>query len=293
MRKPKMGGGKRLHVFIKGNDDVRDSLLSSREGGKMVRRGLRELIRDKYLGDFNIETDHEPCGRFDLLLQQLGGSTFAEDLSKAGLDIDGNFLAAQFQSRLFEEAPDLIVFSIQSEVDHDMWRHRQKGYFFCPPPRWEQVWSPYQKEWFLEQFSTMGLIEVHQFKENFIRLIKAVKERLDAHIIVYNRSSMDPDDHTHNYHGLEETLALRIHKFNLALMEISVLEGISIIDVDRLTAEFDGRGGRHALKALHFTICQEFLRVLEDIGFFENRPLVMQMGRRGNQDALEARNAVH
>ena len=132
-----------------------------------------------------------------------------------------------------------------------------------------------------------------QFKENFIRLIKAVKERLDAHIIVYNRSSMDPDDHTHNYHGLEETLALRIHKFNLALMEISVLEGISIIDVDRLTAEFDGRGGRHALKALHFTICQEFLRVLEDIGFFENRPLVMQMGRRGNQDALEACNAVH
>ena len=78
MRKPKMGGGKRLHVFIKGNDDVRDSLLSSREGGKMVRRGLRELIRDKYLSDFNIEIVHEPCGRFDLLLQQLGGSPFAE-----------------------------------------------------------------------------------------------------------------------------------------------------------------------------------------------------------------------
>jgi hypothetical protein len=66
-------------------------------------------------------------------------------------------------------------------------------------------------------------------------------------------------------------------------MELSVREGISVIDVERLVAEHGA--SRHVLQAGRYSpqvnqaICQELLRVLEDIGFFEDRPLVMQVGR--------------
>jgi hypothetical protein len=122
-----------------------------------------------------------------------------------------------------------------------------------------------------------------QSKENLARLIRGVKERLDAHVLICNVSTVDPQDQVHNYHGRPDTWALRAHKFNLALMELSVQEGISVIDVERLVAEHGA--SRHVLQAgcyspqVNQAICQELLRVLEDIGFFEERPLVMQVGR--------------
>ena len=120
-------------------------------------------------------------------------------------------------------------------------------------------------------------------KENLARLIRAVKARLGAHVLICNVSTVDPEDQVHNHHGRPDTWALRAHKFNLTLMELSVEEGISVIDVERLVAEHGA--SRHVLQAGRYSpqvnqaICQELLRVLEDIGFFEERPLVMQVGR--------------
>jgi hypothetical protein len=120
-------------------------------------------------------------------------------------------------------------------------------------------------------------------KENLARLIRAVKARLGAHVLICNVSTVDPEDQVHNHHGRPDTWALRAHKLNLALMELSAQEGISVIDVERLVAEHGA--SRHVLQAgryspqVNHAICQELLRVLEDIGFFEDRPLVMQVGR--------------
>jgi hypothetical protein len=77
---------------------------------------------------------------------------------------------------------------------------------------------------------------------------------------------------------------VRISLFNLALYEISVLEGISIIDVDRMIAELGAEnhvvGPMTYSDAAYHHITQEFLRVMEDIGFFEHRPLMLQIGKR-------------
>jgi hypothetical protein len=112
-----------------------------------------------------------------------------------------------------------------------------------------------------------------------------VKERLDAHVLVHNASTVEPGDQVHNYHGREDTWALRVHQFNMALMELSVWEGISFIDVERLVAEHGAyrhvrQPGRYSAE-VYEAIRREFRRVLEDIGFFEDRPLVMQVGRKG------------
>lgn len=284
MRQPKMGGKEKLRVFIKGNDDIADSLLAIQKGGSKLDRGLTNVVGDKYNGAFNVEMVQEPCGRSDLLIQQLETASFPRDLAEQGLDDD--FINTQFQSHLFDDKGDVdvVVLSIQPECAHTLWKHRRDGYLLCPPPGWEEQWTPSQKEWFQEQFSSLGLLGVDQFKENFSRIIQDVKQRLDAHVIVYNGSSIDPDDHVQNYHGVEDTLALRVNKLNLALMQISTLEGVSIVDVDRIVAELGG--AQHVGKAFDYSaessqgICQEFVRVLEDIGFFEDRPLVMQIGRK-------------
>ena len=216
-----MGGKSPLRIFLKGNDDLAGSLLSADEGGR-ARRGLRDLIQEKYGEAIRIDLMHEPW----------------EDTGAA----DG---------RLFAAEPDVVVLSLQP---------------------------------FLERPGLNGFEGAGGLKESFLRIIASVKERLDAHVIVYNCSSYDPADLTHNFYGREETLTLRIQKYNMALMEISAREGISIIDVDRLIAGLAGE--RHVVAPLRYSaetyqaMGLEFLRVLEDIGFFENRPLIRQIGRK-------------
>lgn len=221
MQNVKMGGQSPLSIFLKGNDDLTGSLLSADEGGR-ARRGLRDLVQEKYRDAIRIDLTHEPW----------------EEIA-AG---DGGLFAGE---------PDVVVFSLMP---------------------------------FLERPGRNGFKDAAAFKESFLRLIRSVKERLDAHVIVYNCSSYDPGDQTHNFYGRGETLSLRIQRFNRALMEISAREGISIIDVDRLIAGLAGE--RHVAAPLSYSaetyqaMGLEFLRVLEDIGFFENRPLVRQIGRK-------------
>lgn len=274
---------KTIRIFIKGNDDITDSLLSLQYGGQKIARGLHELIDEKYHGAFSIEVIREPFGHSDLIIQQLG--IVPEELLQMELDNKENFITTQFKSRLFEEQGNVVVFSMQPDITHLLWKHRQKGYLFYPHPNWGEKWTSKQKQWLQENFFPVEFIQVQQFKDNFIKIIRAIKECLKAHVIMYNCSSFDPEDKQSNYYKRhDDTLAVRIQKFNLALMDISVLEGISIIDVDRLIAELGG--GRHVLQCLSYSneayhaICQEFQRILKDIGFFENRPLIPQIGQK-------------
>lgn len=287
-QKPKLGGKQTLRLFLKGGDGLAHSLLSIAEGGQYLDRGVRDLVYEEYGGSFNLEIVREPWGHCELLLQQLEGISSPQ--RRCPPELVGDIVTAQFQSRLFEEDVDVVVLSIQAEITQSLWEHRQERYLFCPPPDWEHKWLPAQRGWLQDHFSPWGRLTVKRFKQNFRRLVQILKERLDAHLIVFGVSSYDPDDLVHNYHGTSETLSERILHFNLALSEISALEGISIVDVDRLIAELGGKG--HVIKALQYSmhayqeICREFLRVVEDIGFFEKRPLLRQIGQGRNQNVI-------
>jgi hypothetical protein len=105
-----------------------------------------------------------------------------------------------------------------------------------------------------------------------------------AHVIVFNASSFDPEDKTSCYAGVGDTPTLFVQHLNRALINLSMLDGLSIIDVDRIISEIGGRS--HVQKLLSYSphacehICQEVVRVLADYGFFEDRPLLAQVGRR-------------
>lgn len=119
------------------------------------------------------------------------------------------------------------------------------------------------------------------FLDSMTSVVQHVK-KLGAHLIFVNASTLDPTDVVSNYAGRPEPFARKAQKLDLALLTLSIREGISIIDVDRLFAEAGGR--RLVQGPLDYTeegcslIRDEIVRVLYDYGFFEVRPLVEQVG---------------
>jgi hypothetical protein len=279
MAKQKMGGKKTLRILLKGNADLADSLLSRRQGGQVLDQGLSDLIAQKYRGACTAEIVHESGEHSGILLQQLGQSAVPDEVSRPAAP-----LAAPV-TRLFDAPADVVVLAVEPDVFVVPWRHRSSGYLVHPPVGWQEVWTAEQRQWFAERFEETTPLAPPQFKENWTQLIRGLKERLDAHVLVLNCSPLDPREHTHDYHGRPDTPAVRIQRYNLALIELSMQEGISIIDVHRLIAELGGERhvkgyGRYSAEA-HSAISRESLRVLEDIGFFEPRPLVLQIGQKG------------
>ena len=122
-----------------------------------------------------------------------------------------------------------------------------------------------------------------RFEESMEELTRLAKDR-GAHVIVFNASSFDPTDTTSCYSGVDDTPALFVQHLNCALIRLSMLDGISIIDTDRIISEIGGRS--HVEKLLSYSphacdlLCRELVRVLDDYGFFQDRPLLAQVGRR-------------
>jgi hypothetical protein len=285
MRKPKLGGNKTLRLFLKGDENLTATVFGPATDGHMCGRRLSKLIHSRYCDAFQLEVIHEAGARADVILQEVERPADVAAWRRQGLNEHADTLAQQ-RTRLFEQPTDVVVFSLQPDVMQSAWKHRDSELVLRAPTEWSAECVTNGRQRLTEAFVPTGFISAEQFTTSMRRLVQIVKGRLDAHVLVFNCSSLDPDDHTHNYHGLaEDPVAVRVHRLNLALMELSRLEGISIIDVERLVAEMGGQ--RHVSAGFSYSeeayegICAELLRVLEDIGFFEKRPLVMQLGQEG------------
>lgn len=160
-------------------------------------------------------------------------------------------LAAE-DSKLARSAPDIVILSLVAEME-----------------RLKAVGS-----------SEQALAAV---RSDLVAAIRQIKEKVGAHILVTNVSTLDPSNPVFNYHGVaEEPWTLRGHRLNLMLIGVSHDEGISIIDVDRKIAEVGGelavtaaaRYGEAGCSA----IIDEIVRIVEDYGFLDDRPLMEQVG---------------
>lgn len=127
---------------------------------------------------------------------------------------------------------------------------------------------------------------VHLVRADLVAVVELIKEKLGAHVLVANHSTVDPLDNTFNFQGVTpEPVSLRIQRLDLMLIGVSHETGISIIDVDRKVAEL-GAGG-NVIGAMQYgpraaaVIADEVVRILEDYGFFDDRPLLAQVGAKG------------
>ncbi|CAN5755915.1 hypothetical protein BH23ACT4_BH23ACT4_03090 [soil metagenome] len=120
-------------------------------------------------------------------------------------------------------------------------------------------------------------------RADLVATIRQIKEKVGAHILVTNVSTLDPGNPVFTYHGVtEEPWTLRGHRLNLMLIDVSHDEGISIIDVDRKIAEVGGDSAVTAAARYSQYGCEgivgEIVRIVEDYGFLDDRPLMEQIG---------------
>lgn len=120
-------------------------------------------------------------------------------------------------------------------------------------------------------------------RADLVAAIRQIKQKVGAHILVANVSTLDPSNPVFNYHGVsEEPWTLRGHRLNLMLIGVSHDEGISIIDIDRRIAEVGGDqavvGAARYSEIGCAAIVEEVARIVEDYGFLDDRPLMEQVG---------------
>ncbi len=123
-----------------------------------------------------------------------------------------------------------------------------------------------------------------RFADAMAQVIATCKDE-GCRVILLNGSTLDPHDVVSCYAGVGDTGPLVVHRLDLELIELSMLDGISAVDVDRVVAELGGRD--HVLGPFAYSteLCEairdEIAFVLDDYGFFDDRPLLAQRGRRG------------
>ena len=124
------------------------------------------------------------------------------------------------------------------------------------------------------------------FSEAASSVIEAY-QKAGCHVLIMNASTIDPTMIVSNYHGIAEPFTRKAQRLDLALLELSISAGISIVDVDRILAEMGAE--QHVVGPLSYSpearqaLRAEVVRIIEDYGFFEARPVMAQVGRRGKE----------
>jgi hypothetical protein len=258
---------KRVTVFAKGNVDIYDSLHSCRIDGKLCWNGINEVVRDRYAG-ITVRLQHETWTRSDALLEADG--ELPEELQHRALNLGSYPLISQFSNSVFQSNADVVILSVQPDVTGFLWRHARSGHLLLANDN--RLWSKRDRDWLFEEFTGLDFLDPSESMSNFEKIISRIRENSTAEILIFNMSPIVPGEHVHCYRGLEFSISTRIRRFNLALVELSERNGISIVDVDGIVAR--AGADRVKLDFIHYTpegyrlIAEEVVRILDDLGIF-------------------------
>ena len=263
----------RFNLFVKGNVDVHDALHSCKIGGEMLWNGINEVLRTRH-PDTLIRIRHETWARSDALLEAAGVPPTA--LAERNLPLGIYSAASQFSTAVFETAADAIVLSVQPDIATGLLRHREEGFLFYPYGF--DGWSESDKAWLERNFIRTAPLTCEEMVRNFTAIVERLRKTTDAPILIFNVSPIVSGETIHCFQGLGETFSTRVRRFNLGLIELSDMTGVSIIDVDTIIARAGAE--THKVDALHLTpagyrlIAEEVVRVLTDLGVLEAGPEV-------------------
>ncbi len=260
----------RLNLFLKGNVDLHDTLHSCRIAGALLWNGLNEVLRVSH-PDALIRIRHETWTRSDALLEATGVPP--AELLERNLPLGIYPATSQFSTAVFETTADVIVLSVQPDVATGLVRHR-KGGFLLYPYNFD-AWSDPDKTWLEKNCIRTAPLTCEDMVRNFTAIIERIRETTSAPILAFNMSPIVPGETVHCFQGLGETFSTRVRRFNLGLIEVSDITGVSIVDVDTIIARAGAQ--THKLDAVHLTptgyrlIGEEVVRVLADLGILEAR----------------------
>ncbi len=177
-----------------------------------------------------------------------------------------------------EEFPkSVIILTVGRDYRRAIYKHREHGFLIDPGIWWlNQSMDSVLKDlptakWFREKFISIGQMTVADFSDNLGKLIKLLREKTNAHILVFNLLTLDPGDLTHNYQFVKKSERIRRMEFNLALAELSQQLNFSIVDMDRILKKAGIANMPdfvHYPQELYPTVAEEVFAILTELGIF-------------------------
>ena len=258
---------RRLKIFAKGNVDLVESLHGCRVDGRPVWNGVNEVLRARGLQTV-IRLRHETStgGRGLVRPPEADGP-----LGACPEALEPFPLAMQASQEVFETDADAIILSILPDVAMRQHRSMESGaYVFVNHPG---LLDGATADWLGGSHVLADLPTAEEAYGNLFEAIARIRTHTQAPILIYNMSPIAPGPITHCFLGLEDSLAARIRRFNLMLVQLSQRTGVSIVDVESVVAK--AGADRVKLDVNHLTgdgnrlVAEEAVRVLEDYGLFD------------------------
>jgi len=247
------------------------------------------LMADRVKGTVAIARQGTGSGlgshRTDQILQTINGIEYdgLEEASKR-LNLGEHyfsprvFVESEFQVDGFPKfgtfPKSVVVLSIGSDLVRSVYRHKSHGYLVDPGGFWldsleglNQL-EPDTLRWLKTDFENLGRIDVAEFHRNLGEIVTLLRERLGAHLIVYNALVFDPGSRHHNYQLLRPAQTLRRREFNVALSDLSRTHDFHVVDIDSILKH---GGVREQVDFAHFSAEQaapigaEFYRILRTL----------------------------
>jgi len=270
-------GENNIGIYSKGSCDLA-SIFACTPKIHRVLNGTCCITREGLVSD----------ARSDLLLQTLEEipdehvAAVTEKLKLPDYYFKPSFLEPTFTVPEFEELGEfpkkVVVIAISADAVRTLYRHKEHGFLVDPGGWWlnqsaDKVLPDLTvATWFQENFESIGRISVEDFVENFTKIIKLIKSRTGAHVLVFNSLTIEPGNLTHNYQFVKNPHWLRRRDFYLALAELSAKLDFAIVDVDRIlkkvgVLETQVDFGHFPMEA-YGPISEEVFRILRDLEVF-------------------------
>jgi hypothetical protein len=220
--------------------------------------------------------------RADLLLQtleELPAEAVDETVRRMGLPRD-DFSESELFSPTFttdvkkypEVPKSVVVLSGGANVIRPVYRHKQAGFLVDPGIKFlgaDARMSSEDLAWFKSTFEPAGRMKVEDLADLMTRLVKAIKSRTGAEVLVLNTLTVEPGSRDHNYQLRRFPEGQRRLEFLIAMAELAPMAGFHVVDVDAVLKRV---GIKEQLDFAHFPasaagpVAEEAYRVLTDIG---------------------------
>lgn len=176
-------------IFARANHDVLRIVVGFRDkAGAFLHTGLR---RHSLAGGRRYLVQPEPHQRVDHLLSLIqppvapAAGTLPEWLW--GADFGDHGLEAQQSTKLLASTYDVLVFSLQAEVEHQLWRHRGSGrLIYAGSTRWRrQAWTATQRERLQAEFEEVPPLLPDAWASHFERVLTHVRRHTRCPIVLF------------------------------------------------------------------------------------------------------------
>jgi hypothetical protein len=253
----------RLNLFLKGNLDVCDTLFGQRLPGNTSWGGINQIFRASERA-VTVRVRHEPSIGF--AAHAAANANVPRELADRAALFGPFTPAVQFSDAAFKWPHAALVMSLQADICVPLLRHRTLGYLIHPYEL--KAWPAADLDWLKGEFMPEPAPRVERSMEDLGRVIDRYRRTSDAPVLVFNMSSVVPGETIHRYQGAADAMSQRVRRFNCALVDASSELGFSIVDVDRITAEY---GARHVkFDPMHLNaegcrlVCEQVVKILDD-----------------------------